>query len=148
MAKSTSCLFLRKLRFLIFALNLTEDLFNKLSSDTKFIKIEVIHLKIQVLQSVNFFLFSMYFTHCFVHYLRHKPGRQDVPFVALGLKVFPEGPVKFDTVAWLPKSCFWQSARSENTVFEERKKSSNSQLGSYLIFILCSIYKLAFFKGF
>ena len=44
--------------------------FNKLSNDTKLIKIEVILLKIQVLQSTNFLLFSLYFTHCFVHYLR------------------------------------------------------------------------------
>ena len=45
-------------------------LYSKLSNDTKFIKIIVIVLKIQVLQSVNFFLFSLYFTHCFAHYLR------------------------------------------------------------------------------
>ena len=44
--------------------------FNKLSNDSKFIKIEVILLKIQVWQSLNFLLFSLYFTHCFVHYLR------------------------------------------------------------------------------
>ena len=30
----------------------------------------MILLKIQVLQSVNFFLFPLYFTHCLVHYLR------------------------------------------------------------------------------
>ena len=46
--------------------------FNKLSNDTKFINIEVILLKIQVLQSVTFLLLSLYFTHCFVHYLRIK----------------------------------------------------------------------------
>ena len=44
--------------------------FNKLSNYTKFVKIEVILLKVQALQSVNFLLFSLYFTHCFVHYLR------------------------------------------------------------------------------
>ena len=44
--------------------------FNKLSRNTKFIKIEVILLKIQVLQSVHFLLFSLYFTLCFVQYLR------------------------------------------------------------------------------
>ena len=42
---------------------------NKLSNDTKFIKFEVILLKIQGLQSVDLFLFSLYFTHCFAHYL-------------------------------------------------------------------------------
>ena len=32
-----------------------------------------------------YFLFSLYFTHCFAHYLRiHKPGWQDVPLVVLG----------------------------------------------------------------
>ena len=46
------------------------ELSNKLSNYTKFAKIEVILLKIQVLQSVNFLLFSLYFTHCFAHYLR------------------------------------------------------------------------------
>ena len=30
----------------------------------------MILLKFQVLQSVNFLLFSLYFTHCFAHYLR------------------------------------------------------------------------------
>ena len=49
---------------------LSNKRFNKLSGDTKFIKIEVIPLKIQVLQSVKFLLFFLYFTHCFVHYLR------------------------------------------------------------------------------
>ena len=44
--------------------------FNKLSIDTKFVKINVILLKIQVLQSVSFLLLSLYFTHCFVNYLR------------------------------------------------------------------------------
>ena len=44
--------------------------FNKLSNDTKLIKIEVTLLKIQVLQSTTFLLFSLYLTHCFVHYLR------------------------------------------------------------------------------
>ena len=44
--------------------------FNKLSNDTKVIKIEVILLKIQVLQSTKFLLFSLYFAHCFAHYLR------------------------------------------------------------------------------
>ena len=42
--------------------------FKKLSNDTKFIKIEGIVL--HVLQSVNFLLFNLYFTHCFAHYLR------------------------------------------------------------------------------
>ena len=51
----------KKMRFL-----LTEDL-NKLSNDTKLIKIEVILLKVQILQSVYFFLFSIYFAHYFVH---------------------------------------------------------------------------------
>ena len=44
--------------------------FNKLSNDTKLVKIKVILLKIQVLQGMNFLLFSLYFTHCFAHYLR------------------------------------------------------------------------------
>ena len=44
--------------------------FNKLYNDTKFVKTEVILLKVQLLQSVYFLLFSLYFTHCFVHYLR------------------------------------------------------------------------------
>ena len=44
--------------------------FNKLPNDTKFVKIEVILLKVQLLQSVHFLLFSLYFTHYFVHYLR------------------------------------------------------------------------------
>ena len=64
----------------IFALSYRR--FNKLSSDTKFIKIEVILLKIQVFQSVNFLLFPLYFTHCSLS--QNKPGRQDVPFVELG----------------------------------------------------------------
>ena len=78
--KGNSCLFLKKKSD--FALY--NRRFNKLSNDTKFVKIEVILLKVQALQSVHFLLFSLYFTHCFVHYLRHKPGRQDVPFVVLG----------------------------------------------------------------
>ena len=61
--KGTWCLLLRKLR-------LSNRWINKLFNDTKFINIEVILLKIQVLQSVNFLLFSLYFTHCFAHYLR------------------------------------------------------------------------------
>ena len=44
--------------------------FNKLSNDTKFVKIEVILLKVQLLQSVYFLLFSLYFAHYFGHYLR------------------------------------------------------------------------------
>ena len=44
--------------------------FKKLSNNTKFIKIKGIVLKIQVLPSVNFLLFSLYFTHSFAHYLR------------------------------------------------------------------------------
>ena len=44
--------------------------FNKLSNDTKLVQIEGIVLKMQVLRSVNFLLFSLYFTHCFAHYLR------------------------------------------------------------------------------
>ena len=63
--RCTSCLLLKKLRFLHF---LTGDFNNKLSSDTKSIKIEVILLKVQLLQSV--YLFLLYFTHYFVHYLR------------------------------------------------------------------------------
>ena len=50
---------------------LTHEFNNKLSNDTKFIDIEVILLKIQVLQSVNFLLFSSYFTHCFAHCFAH-----------------------------------------------------------------------------
>ena len=50
----------------------------------KVVKIEVILLKIQVLQSVNFLFFSLYFTHCFVHHFKMNPGRQDVPFVVPG----------------------------------------------------------------
>ena len=42
--------------------------FNKFSNDIKLVKI--ILLKIQVLQGMNFLLFSLYFTHCFAHYLR------------------------------------------------------------------------------
>ena len=42
----------------------------KLSNYTKFVKLEVILLKVQLLQSVYFFLFYLYFTHYFVHYLR------------------------------------------------------------------------------
>ena len=49
---------------------LSNRIFNKLSNYTKFINIEVIRLKIQVLQSVNFLLFSLYLTHSFAHYLR------------------------------------------------------------------------------
>ena len=44
--------------------------FNKLSNDTKFVKIKVILLKIQVLHGMNFLLFSLYFIHCFAHFLR------------------------------------------------------------------------------
>ena len=76
--------------------------FKKLSNDTKFVKIEMILLKVKLLQSVYFLLFSLYYTHYFVHYLRinladkmylfifytlfclwsqNKLGRQDVPFV-------------------------------------------------------------------
>ena len=58
--------------------------FNKLSNDTKFVKIEVILLKIQVLQSVNFLLFSLIFYTLFCSLSQNKPGRQDVPFVVLG----------------------------------------------------------------
>ena len=64
--KGTCCLLLRKLRFVHY---LTDEL-TSFPYDTKFINIEVILLKIQVLQSVNFHLFSLYFTHCFAHYLR------------------------------------------------------------------------------
>ena len=52
--------------------------FNELSNGTKFVKIEAILLKIQVLQSVNFLLFSLYFTHMFGSLSQNKPGRQDV----------------------------------------------------------------------
>ena len=61
-----SCLLLKKNE--IFAL--CNKRFNKLSNDTKFVNIEVILLKIQVLWCVNFLLFSLYFTNCFVEYLR------------------------------------------------------------------------------
>ena len=40
-------------------------------------------MKIQVLQSVDFPLFSLYFTQ-FCSLSQSKPGRQDVPFVVLG----------------------------------------------------------------
>ena len=59
--------------------------FNKLSNDTKFVKIEVILLEVQLLQSVYFLLFSLYFPHYFVQSLsQNELGRQDVPFVVLG----------------------------------------------------------------
>ena len=51
-------------------------IFHKLSNDTKFVEIEVILLKVQVLQSVNFLLFSLYFTHSSVH--------DKITFVVLG----------------------------------------------------------------
>ena len=51
-------------------LALSNRRFYKLSNDTKFIKIEVIFLKIQASQCVNFLLFSLYFAHYFAHYLR------------------------------------------------------------------------------
>ena len=51
-------------------LALSNRRFYKLSNDTKFIKIEVIFLKIQASQCVNFLLFSLYFAHYFFHYLR------------------------------------------------------------------------------
>ena len=65
----------------IFALS---NRFNKLSSDTKFVKIEVILLKIQVLQIVNFLLFIFIFYTLICSLSQNKPGRQDVPFVVLG----------------------------------------------------------------
>ena len=49
---------------------LTKSRFNKLSNETKFVQIEVILLKVQLLQSVYILLFSLYFTQYFVHYLR------------------------------------------------------------------------------
>ena len=49
---------------------LSNRAFNKLSNDTQFLKIEVILLEIQLSQRLNFLLFSLYFAHCFVHYLR------------------------------------------------------------------------------
>ena len=52
--KGSSCLLLRKLD------SLSNRRFNKLSNDTKFVKIEVILLKIQVLQSVNYFLYILH----------------------------------------------------------------------------------------
>ena len=59
--------------------------FNKLSNDTKFIKIEVILLKVQLLQSVNFLLSSLYtFYTLFCSLSQNELGRQDVPFVVLG----------------------------------------------------------------
>ena len=57
--------------------------FNKISNNTKFIKLEGIILKIQVLQSVNFLLFSLYLT-LFCSLSQNEAGRQDVPFVVLG----------------------------------------------------------------
>ena len=72
--KRTSCLLLRKLRFLHYLrfnkLSNDNRRFNKLSNDAKFVKIEVILLKRQLLQSVYFLLFSLYITHYFAHYLR------------------------------------------------------------------------------
>ena len=44
--------------------------FNKLSNDTKFVKIEVILFESTTFTKCEFPLFSLYFTHCFVHYLR------------------------------------------------------------------------------
>ena len=58
--------------------------FNKLSNDTKLVKIEVILLQVQVLQSVNFLLFSFYILHTVWSLSQNKPGRQDEPFVVLG----------------------------------------------------------------
>ena len=52
----------------IFALS--NRIFNKLSNETKFVKIEGILSEIQHLQSLYFLLFSLYFAHHFVHYLR------------------------------------------------------------------------------
>ena len=53
--------------------------------DTKFVKNEVIPLKVQLLQSVYFLLFSWYLTHHFVlSQSQNKLGRQDVPFNVLG----------------------------------------------------------------
>ena len=53
------------------ALSTSNRRFSKLSNDTKFMKIEVTLLKVQLLQScINFLLFSLYFTHHFVHCLR------------------------------------------------------------------------------
>ena len=78
-------------RYILFVFDKIEILassnmrFNKLSDDTKFVKIEVILLKIQVLQSVNFLLFSLFYT-LFGSLSQNKPGRQDVPFVVLGHK--------------------------------------------------------------
>ena len=46
-------------------LDLYNRRFSKLSNDTKFVKIEVILLKVQLLQSVYFLLFYLYFTHYF-----------------------------------------------------------------------------------
>ena len=58
---------------------------NKLSNDTQFIQIEVMILfENTSFTKCEFLSFSLYFTHCFVHYLRRKPGRQDVPFVSTG----------------------------------------------------------------
>ena len=39
-------------------------------------------MKVQLVQSVYFFLFSLYYTHYFVHYLRiNLADRQDVPLL-------------------------------------------------------------------
>ena len=56
--------------------------FDKLSNDTKFVKIEVKLSEIQHLQSLYFLLFSLYFAPCPLS--QNKLGRQDVPFVVLG----------------------------------------------------------------
>ena len=55
---------LNKIRFLHYLR------FYRLSNDTKCVKIELILLKVQLLQSVYFILFYLYFTHYCVHYLR------------------------------------------------------------------------------
>ena len=53
-------------------------------SDRRFVKIEVILLKIQLLISLYFLLFALNFTPYFVNYLRMKLGQQDVPFECIG----------------------------------------------------------------
>ena len=63
---------------------LSNSRFNKLSNYTKFIKIEVILLKIQVLQKCEFpFIFFIFYT-LFCSFFQNKSGRQDVPLVVLG----------------------------------------------------------------
>ena len=58
--------------------------FNKLSNDTQFLKIEVILLEIQILQSLYFPLFYWFICTLFCSLSQNEPGLHDVPFVVLG----------------------------------------------------------------